>query len=163
MLSFFIKLRVEGYLALTPNSLQFGAKVELLASGPMSFNLYGMLSFDALFIFDPFSFIIAIEATLAIRRKTKVLFGISFKGKLSGTNPWHVEGEVTFGLLFFDVTIGFSHTWGDTLAVPPAETVDLVGIAATQLRYREVRVVAAANHGSDRHPGGQDRHRQADH
>lgn len=127
------KLTVEAYFALTSNSLQFGAKVELLASGPMSFNLYGMLSFDALFIFDPFSFIIAIEATLAIRRKTKVLFGISFKGKLSGTNPWHVEGEVTFGLLFFDVTIGFSHTWGDTLAVPPAETVDLVGIARSEL------------------------------
>ena len=128
------KLTVEAYFALTSNSLQFGAKVELLASGPMSFNLYGMLSFDALFIFDPFSFIISLEATLAIRRKTKVLFGISFKGKLSGTNPWHVEGEVSFGVLFFDITIGFSHTWGDSLAVPAAETVDLVGIARSELR-----------------------------
>ena len=127
-------LTVECYFALTSNSLQFGAKVELLAKGPMSFNLYGILAFDALFIFDPFSFVIRLEATLAIRRKRSVLFGISFKGELSGTNPWHIAGEVTFGLLFFDISIGFDETWGDELEAIAAETADLVGMVRSELR-----------------------------
>lgn len=115
------KLGIELYLAVTSNSVQFGAKAELLVSGPMSFNLYGLLAFDALFIFDPFSFVISLQATLAIRKKRKVLFGIHFRGRLSGPSPWHIEGEVSFSLLFFDVTIGFDKTWGNP---PPAvETV----------------------------------------
>ncbi len=85
-----------------------------------------MLAFDALFIFDPFSFIISLEATLAIRHNTSILFGIHFKGVLSGPTPWHVEGEVTFGLLFLDVTISFSATWGDPPPEIAAATEDLL-------------------------------------
>ena len=127
-------LTVECYFALTSNSLQFGAKLELLAEGPMGFNLYGLLAFDALFIFDPFSFVISLEATLAIRKGRKILFGISFRGELSGTSPWHIEGEVTFGLLFFDVTIGFSETWGEDLDEIAPAGVDLVGLVRAELR-----------------------------
>src|SRR5690606_19383206 len=120
------RLTIECYIAITSNSIQFGAKLELLASGPMGFNLYGMLAFDAIFIFDPFSFGISLEATLAIRKNTSILFGIHFKGVLSGPTPWHVEGEVTFGVLFFDVTIGFSATWGDRPSEITRVTVDLL-------------------------------------
>jgi hypothetical protein len=63
-----------------------------------------------------------------------VLFGISFKGELSGTNPWHIAGEVTFGLLFFDISIGFDETWGDELEAIAAETADLVGMVRSELR-----------------------------
>ncbi|MGB7786922.1 MAG: DUF6603 domain-containing protein [Salinimicrobium sp.] len=118
-------LTIQCYLAVTSNSVQFGAKVELYAEGPMSFNLYGMLAFDALFIFDPFSFIISIEATLAIRKGTSILFGIHFKGKLAGPTPWSVEGKVSFSMLFFDVTISFSEQWGDPQPEIRAATEDL--------------------------------------
>lgn len=127
------KLTIECYFAVTSNSVQFGAKLELLASGPMGFNLYGMLAFDALFIFDPFSFIISLQATLAIRKGTSILFGISFKGKLSGPTPWHVEGEVTFGILFFDITIGFSATWGDPPPEIASATEDLLALLKKEL------------------------------
>ena len=131
------RLTLEAYFAVTSNSLQFGAKLELLAEGPMGFNLYGMLAFDALFIFDPFSFIISLEATLAIRKGTSILFGIHFKGVLSGPNPWHVEGSVTFGILFFDVTISFSSTWGDPPASIASTTSDL-----KELLLKEVNTIA---------------------
>ncbi|GGW37033.1 DUF6603 domain-containing protein [Arenibacter certesii] len=127
------KLTIECYFAVTSNSVQFGAKLELLAKGPFSFNLYGMLAFDALFIFDPFSFIISLEATLAIRKGTSVLFGIHFKGRLSGPTPWHVEGEVSFSVLFFDVTIGFSATWGDPTPSVVSATEDLLSIVTREL------------------------------
>jgi hypothetical protein len=128
------RLTIECYIAVTSNSLQFGAKLELLASGPMGFNLYGLLAFDAIFIFDPFSFSIALEATLAIRRNRSILFGIHFKGLLSGPTPWHIEGEVTFAVLFFDVTIGFSATWGDSPSTIATTTQDLMARLTGELK-----------------------------
>ncbi|MGK0363089.1 MAG: hypothetical protein ACI85O_000130 [Saprospiraceae bacterium] len=119
------RLGLECYFAITSNSVQFGAKAELLADGPMSYNLYGLLAFDALFLFDPFSFVINLQATLAIRKRKSVLFGIHFQGKLTGPSPWHVEGKVSFSLLFFDVTIRFSTTWGDPTPTIESVTEDL--------------------------------------
>jgi hypothetical protein len=125
---------VECYFAVTSNSVQFGAKAELYAEGPLGFNLYGKLQFDALFIFNPFSFVISLEAVLAIRQGEDILFGIRFYGKLSGPTPWHIEGEVTFGLLFIDVTIGVSATWGDSPTEVGVATADLAQMLKDELK-----------------------------
>ncbi|MEZ5042477.1 MAG: DUF6603 domain-containing protein [Saprospiraceae bacterium] len=140
------RLGIECYMAVTTNSVQFGAKAELLASGPAGFNLYGLLAFDALFIFDPFSFIISLEATLAIRRGTSILFGIHFYGKLSGPTPWHVEGEVSFSIFFFEVSIGFSATWGDPPSEIAAATEDLRALLGKEIAdQRNWTVVVPTN------------------
>lgn len=128
------RLSVECYLAVTSNSVQFGAKLELLAQGPMGFNLYGALALDVLFIFDPFSFIVRLEATLAIRQGTSVLFGIHFLGRLSGPTPWNIAGEVSFGLLFVTVTISFNETWGDPRPDVAVETEDLLALLTAELQ-----------------------------
>ena len=128
-----LRLSFECYFAVTSNTVQFGAKAELLAEGPMGFNLYGMLSLDALFIFDPFSFTVKLEATLALRHHTSILYGIHFAGMLSGTTPWHVEGEVSFGILFATITIGFSTTWGDPEPGVVHETQDLKALMMGEL------------------------------
>ncbi len=127
------RLGIECYFAVTSNSVQFGAKAELYAEGPMGFNLYGKLQFDALFIFDPFSFTISLEAVLAIRQGEDVLFGIRLYGKLTGPTPWHIEGEVSFSILFVDVTIGFSATWGDSPTEIGAATEDLTQVLRQEL------------------------------
>ena len=127
------RLSVECYLAVTSNSVQFGAKVELLAEGPMGFNLYGALALDVLFIFDPFSFIVRLEATLAIRQGNSILFGIHFIGRLSGPTPWNIAGEVSFGLLFVTVTISFDETWGDPEPDVALETEDLRALLTGEL------------------------------
>ncbi|GAB3218042.1 hypothetical protein J0A67_01840 [Algoriphagus aestuariicola] len=128
------RLSVECYLAVTSNSVQFGAKIELLVEGPMSFNLYGALALDVLFIFDPFSFIVRLEATLAIRQGTSVLFGIHFIGRLSGPTPWNISGEVSFGLLFITITISFDETWGDPKPDVEIETEDLRALLTAELQ-----------------------------
>ncbi|MDX1940937.1 MAG: DUF6603 domain-containing protein [Saprospiraceae bacterium] len=140
------RLGIECYFAVTSNTVQFGAKAELLANGPMGFNLYGLLAFDALFIFNPFRFIITLEATLAIRRGSNVLFGIRFHGRLEGPTPWHVEGEVSFSLLFFDVTIGFSATWGDPPPAINTATEDLRSLMLKEMQdKRNWKVLTPAN------------------
>jgi hypothetical protein len=127
------RLGIECYFAVTSNTVQFGAKAELLAEGPMGFNIYGMLGLDALFIFDPFSFSVKLQATLALRHNTSILYGIHFAGMLSGTTPWHVEGEVSFGILFATITIGFSTTWGDAAPGIVKETEDLKALILGEL------------------------------
>jgi hypothetical protein len=99
----------------------------------MGFNIYGMLGLDALFIFDPFSFSVKLQATLALRHNTSILYGIHFAGMLSGTTPWHVEGEVSFGILFATITIGFSTTWGDAAPGIVKETEDLKALILGEL------------------------------
>ena len=41
------------------------------------------------------------------------LFSIRIRGELEGTSPWHVEGEGSISILFWDIDVPFSHTWGD--------------------------------------------------
>ncbi|MDX2280168.1 MAG: DUF6603 domain-containing protein [Saprospiraceae bacterium] len=129
------RLGVEAYFAVTSNSVQFGARVELYAGGPFGFNLYGLLAFDALFIFEPFRFVISLEATLAIRHNTSILFGIHFRGKLAGPRPWNVEGEVSFSVFpFVTITIGFDVTWGDPALPATTNTKDLIAVFKTEVR-----------------------------
>ncbi len=106
------RISIECYYAITSNTVQFGAKVELYAAAA-GFNVYGYLGYDVLFQFDPFHFIAKIYAGLALRRGTSVIMGIKLSGTLSGPKPWDVQGEASFSILFFDVTIGFHETWGD--------------------------------------------------
>jgi hypothetical protein len=49
-------LRAEAYFAVTSNTVQFGAKVELYA-GVSVFNVYGFMALDVLIHFDPFRFV----------------------------------------------------------------------------------------------------------
>jgi hypothetical protein len=116
-----LRLTLQTYLAVTSNTFQIGAHLELYA-GSGSFNVYGWLGFDALIIFSPFSFIVDFTAGLALRAGTSVIAGISVVGKLSGPTPWHVEGEAHFSVLFFDISIHVSVTWGESQTNPLPST-----------------------------------------
>jgi hypothetical protein len=105
------KLDAQAYLALTSNTLQFGARVELTA-GTGGFNVHGWLGFDALFEKDPLSFEFDLTAGVDLRSGTSVLASVHLDGKLSGPTPWHISGQASLSLLFFDVSVHFDKTWG---------------------------------------------------
>jgi hypothetical protein len=117
-----LRLTVQSYFAITSNSFQFGAKAELYA-GVSDLNVYGWLGFDALLVFKPFSFIVDFTAGLALRSGDSTLLGISVDGSLSGPTPWHVDGNAHVTLLFFDISVHVSQTWGDSNQVQ-APSVD---------------------------------------
>lgn len=97
------RLELTGYLAVTSNTFQVGAKVTLAASaGPA--RVFGQLGFDALFRFNPFSFVIDFYATLKVQIKGKGL-SISVDGTLSGPRPFRVKGKIKISILFFSVTV----------------------------------------------------------
>lgn len=108
----FARIRVEGYFAVTSNTAQFGAAVELYF-GVSAFSVEGHLGFDALFQFSPFYFNISFSASMSVKVFGAGLFSVRIRGELEGTSPWHVEGEGSISVLFWDIDVPFSHTWGD--------------------------------------------------
>jgi hypothetical protein len=108
-----VHLSLQAYFAITSNSLQFGAKLELyLHLGPLQIN--GFLGIDALFIFSPFSFIVDFEAGLAVKIGSMTLLGIHLKGTMAGPTPWHITGEASLTVLFFEVSVSVDVTFGDS-------------------------------------------------
>lgn len=108
----YVRLSLEAYFALTSNSLQFGAALRLSVDlGAL--HVHGLLGFDALFIFSPFSFIIDFEAGVDVSVGSLSLCAIHVKGTLSGPTPWHVVGDASVSLLFFDISVHVEFTAGD--------------------------------------------------
>jgi len=122
------KLRLEAYFALTSNTVQFGARVDLAARAG-SFSLVGFLSFDALVTLAPLAFVVDIAAKLAVKVGGHTLMAISLELTLSGPRPWHARGRASFSILFFEVSFGFDVTIGDGVqpALPaPVDVAPLV-------------------------------------
>jgi hypothetical protein len=105
------RLTCQSYLAVTSNSLQTGAKLELYASAG-SFNIHGWLGYDALIIFRPLSFRVDIDGGVELRRNTRVLAGIHVHATLTGPSPFHAKGKACLSLFFFDICVPFEVTVG---------------------------------------------------
>jgi hypothetical protein len=123
----FARVRVEGYFAVTSNTVQFGAAVEAFF-GVDGFNVQGHLAFDALFQFSPFYFIITISASFSVKVFGVGLFSVRFKGELEGPTPWRIAGEGSISLLFFDISVDFEVTWGERkdTTLPPIAVMPLL-------------------------------------
>jgi uncharacterized protein DUF6603 len=108
------RLTLQTYFARTSNSIQFGARLELYAAAG-SFNIYGYLSFDALFQENPFYFDAAVGAMLALRHGSSAIASIKLDFHLEGPAPYHAHGKATLQLFWFlEVSVHFDKTWGET-------------------------------------------------
>jgi hypothetical protein len=126
------RLKVECYFAVTSNTVQFGAKVELYAEA-VGFNVYGFLGYDVLFQFDPFRFIASLYGGIALREDTSVIAGINISARLAGPGLWDAKGEAGLTILFIEISIDFHVTWGDPPpAIEPA-TEDLLALLKREL------------------------------
>ena len=118
------RLRLEAYLALTSNTVQLGARVDLSARAGR-FEVAGFLSFDALVQLRPLAFEVAIAARLAVLAGRRTILSVSLELTLSGPAPWRARGRASFSILFFDVSFSFDVTIGPeaTPALPAAVDV----------------------------------------
>lgn len=123
----YARVRIEGYFAVTSNSVQFGARVEVFF-GVSAFNIDGHFGFDALFQFDPFYFSFSLSVSLSVKLFGMGVFSIGFSGLLEGPTPWHIKGQGSIGFLFFSVSVPFEETWGEQPAtpLPPIEIFPLI-------------------------------------
>jgi hypothetical protein len=134
-------LRSETYVAVTSNSVQFGASVELCAE-VAGCGLHGWLAYDVLFQWDPvFSFSAHCSAGIAVEVFGETLMGISFDLVVEGPAPWHIHGTGSITLLFFSASLDFDVHWGDAPpALPPPP--DLAPVLAAAFAARTAWIAA---------------------
>ncbi len=107
------KIRLEAYQAVTSNTVQFGAKADLFF-GLSSFSVEGHMSFDALFQFSPFVFIIQVSGHVSLKAFGVGVFSISLDFSLQGPTPWRAKGSGSISFFFFSISADFDKTWGET-------------------------------------------------
>jgi hypothetical protein len=111
-----IYLRVEGYVAVTANSFQFGGLLEAgIDAG--AFGAHGHIKVDALFQFSPFYFESNISAGFRIEILGKTLHGVRMTGHISGPGPIVIRAEIVYETPFFLPDI----SWRDTFTIGRAE------------------------------------------
>jgi hypothetical protein len=103
------KLILQGYVALTANTLQFGADASLYAAA-CGFSITGNVGFDVLIQFYPPHFLAEFRASVQLKRGSTNLFKVAVEGLLEGPFPLRVAGKATFEVLWWDVTVGFDRT-----------------------------------------------------
>lgn len=128
------RITAENYFAITSNTVQFGCRAEFFY-GVSAFNLHGHFSFDALFQFSPFRFIIEISFSLGMDVFGAGVFTVRLKLRLSGPAPWNARGTATLSidlwLFSIDISVDFDITWGE------AENPKLPSIKAVPLLVTE--------------------------
>lgn len=129
------RLRFESYLALTSNTVQFGARVDFYFADPVvGFTLQGFASFDVLFQLVPFQFVADIGAAVAIRFRGVDLIAIRLAMSLSGPAPWHARGRAEIKILFFSISVAFDLQFGDAIPPPAPEPIDVAFLVSSALQ-----------------------------
>ncbi|MEU2122032.1 DUF6603 domain-containing protein [Nocardia niwae] len=136
-----IGLRAESYLALTSNSVQFGADLHLDAT-IAECGLEGSLGVDALFVWEPtLAFSASVHASVAVLAFGERLAGIGLDFTLEGPAPWHAFGRGSIEVLFWDVSLDFDVRWGDP-ALPVRSTEDIPALLAEAVARHDAWTVA---------------------
>ena len=130
------RLRLEAYLALTSNTAQVGARLDLRVSAA-GFSVEGYLYFDALFQFSPFQFVADMGAGVTLKWHGQTLMGVQLELTLSGPTQWRAKGKATFKIWIFSKSVSFDKTFGPQQAppvLPPADPLPELIAALNDVR-----------------------------
>jgi len=105
------RLTLTSYFAVTSNTVQFGAGVDFYFK-KSKFKVVGDFGYDVLFQFDPFAFIAAVRARLALKWGSRTLMSLGLKFALSGPTPWNATGYAKFSIFWCSYKARFNKTWG---------------------------------------------------
>src|SRR6185312_12030915 len=119
-----LRLRLEVYLALTSNTAQFGAFLDLYAI-IAGFTVKGDFAFDTLFNFSPFEFRADVSGAVALAYDDKALMSVNFHAALSGPAPWHASGSATFEFLGLTQIIDLLFDLGKAPSLPAFPKINL--------------------------------------
>ena len=125
-------LRFEGYFAITSNTLQFGASVEVIIQSD-HFIVHGSVGFDALIQRSPFHFRFDIRASVTVAYRGQTLAGLTLTGSLTGPGPVVVQAKVCIELLFFDICFSGTFPLGPAIAPLLAAAAGLLDTLLSEL------------------------------
>jgi len=121
------RIRIEGYLATTTNTVQFGARADLYLN-LSAFTVDGHLQFDVLLRRKPFYLIADVQARVSLKVGGLGVFNIDIDCQLSGPGPWRARGHGSISLLFVTLHKSFDESWGETsiTELPPIAILPLL-------------------------------------
>jgi hypothetical protein len=125
---------LQCYLALTSNSLQFGARGDLSAT-KLGFSFAGWLGFDVLVVISPLSFVADLTAAVEVKKGSAKIASVALEATLTGPTPWHLQGRASFDFVV-RITVPIELTVGAaaTAAIPPADPWPLLQAALEDRR-----------------------------
>jgi len=126
-----VELSASGYMAVTSNTIQFGAEFTAAIKAG-HWKIEGKIGGDAL-IRLPFYFDVTLKGGVHVKYRGHSLIGVDFKGGLSGPSPLVLRGEVCVSLLFFDACWSDSFKLGEPGAIAGAAIASLVPVLAEEM------------------------------
>lgn len=127
------RLRLESYLAMTSNTVQFGARLDLYAArdvkivlAKVRITVEAYLGFDALVQLPPLSFIVDIYGGAAIKINGNAFLAILIHVTLSGFTPLQACGEATIVFLGAKRRIPVDLALAGGELPPPPPSVDVL-------------------------------------
>jgi hypothetical protein len=146
-----VTVTVEAYFAVTSNTVQFGASVNLEASvevWPATYSARGWFEFDVLLIFSPFSIVADMSAGVGIYSGNKELMGVDLAAHLEGPEPWYASGHASFK--FFGLKVEFELEVGGQaggepppIAHPRTEVLAALGLPSSWVEAGPIDGLAA--------------------
>lgn len=115
----FASISIEGYCAVTADSVQFGAAVRMSADLAVA-GIEGSASFDALIYFSPFRFMVDFRGSIKVEVLGTRICSVGLSAHISGPGRWRIAGEVTVGILWWDIDVPIEIAWGDAPPEPLA-------------------------------------------
>jgi len=141
-----VKLSVEQYFAVTPNSVQAGQKAMLKAD--FGVGVEASLSWDALLYLSPrFYFVVDVEFNAKITAFGETLMAVKVRASIEGPDRWHVSGEFSFSILWWDKSISFDESWGAVETADSGST-SIAAMLAPELSNSDNLTVEAPSGGS---------------
>ncbi|WP_331758663.1 hypothetical protein OG225_41010 (plasmid) [Nocardia sp. NBC_01377] len=138
-----IALRVEGYFAVTGNSLQMGGRIE--AGIDFVIKAHGFIEVDALIQFRPFRFQARIAAGFSVSVEGFQFGSVHLSGQVSGPGPIVIQGSLSISVFLFEISWDQTFTLGSgpADALPPSRP--LLDILAEELGKKEALRAASTS------------------
>ncbi|MEM9651592.1 MAG: DUF6603 domain-containing protein [Actinomycetota bacterium] len=119
-----LQLSFESYLAITSNTVQFGAAFEIWAK-IAGFGIEGGTEFDAMVQFNPFELTTSLGFHIAITAIGIDLVGVWLDATVTGPNPWTIVGSARFKVLGLEEEIHVDETIGSREQEPTIPRANL--------------------------------------
>jgi len=127
-----LQVRLDSYLALTSNTVQFGAAI-FVSAMIEGFGIEGGADFDALIQFSPFVVKTDLGFHVSITAAGLDLAGVWLDVSLEGPNPWFVVGSARLKVLGIETEVRVDEQIGSRRPEPAIPAADLLGSVATAL------------------------------
>jgi hypothetical protein len=140
-----LSITLETYLALTSNTLQFGAGLYLTASF-VGFEIEGGTDINTLITFSPFSFRADLRFYITVSAGPVELLGVLLTGQISGPNPIFVRGVARFKILGIEEEASIEESIGGS---SPIDEIDEVNVQSDVVEaFEDIRSWRAVDEGA---------------